>query len=274
MMIDWGDSSSSDKSASLVSGGIIGVDGFVLVKASHIYQSDGTYQITVSVTGPDEEAITGMTADATVVPMPDTASQPIAVPKAYTGAQPLAYESLSLQGEGSISSYVGVGFSLNPVAQIVGTYNGQADDTVSDYKAQINWGDGNTWDTTASLVPGGTIGEDGFVLVKGSHIYKQQGTYDITVYITGPDGQTVSDDTATATVVPMPDTASQHIAVPTAYTGAQPLAYESLSLQGEGSISSYVGVGFSLNPVAADCRYVQRSGRRHGLRLQSTDQLG
>ncbi len=248
--INWGDGNTWDTTASLVSGGTIGEDGFVLVKGSHIYKQQGTYDITVYITGPDGQTVSDDTATATVVPMPDTASQPITVPMAYSGAEALAYESLSLQGEGSISSYVGVGFSLNPVAQIVGTYSGQADDTVSDYKAQINWGDGNTWDTTASLVPGGTIGEDGFVLVKGSHIYKQQGTYDITVYVTGPDGQTISDDTATATVVPMPDAASQPITVPKAYSGAKALAYESLSLQGEGSISSYVGAGFSLSPVA------------------------
>ncbi len=249
VQIDWGDGGSQDTSASLVSGGISGSDGFVLVKASHIYKQPGTYEVTVTATGPESESASAMTATATVAPMPDAASQPISVPTAYSGAQPLAYEDLSLGDGYNISSYAGVGFSLNPVTQITSSYNGQADDTVSDYKAQINWGDATTWDTSTQLVSGGTSGSDGFVLVKGSHIYKQQGTYDITVYVTGPDGQTISHDTATATVSPMPDAASQPISVPTAYQGAQPLAYEDLSLGDGYNISSYAGVGFSLNPV-------------------------
>jgi hypothetical protein len=247
--INWGDSNTWDTNTMLVSGGVNGSVGYVLVKGTHIYAQKGTYSITVYVTGPDGQTISDNTATATVVPMPDTASQPITVPKAYPGAEPLAYEALSLQRGYSVGSYVGVGFALNPVTQISGTYNGMADDNVSDYHAQINWGDSTTWDTSTMLVAGGTNGSVGYVLVKGTHIYKQQGTYDVTVYVTGPDGQTVSDDTATATAVPMPDAASQPITVPTAYSGPEPLAYEALSLQRGYSVSSTAGVGFDLSPV-------------------------
>ena len=92
----------------------------------------------------------------------------------------------------------------------------------------------------------------GYVLVKGSHIFKQQGTYDIVVYVTRPDGQTLSDETTSVTVAPMPDTASQPISVPIAYNGAQPLVDDDPSSprRGNDSVPSYVGVGFSLNPVA------------------------
>jgi hypothetical protein len=248
--INWGDSPSWDKNVSLVSGGKSGDSGYVLIKGSHIYKQQGTYDITVYVTGPDGQTISGDTATATAIPMPDEASEPITVPTEYEGAEPLAYESLNLLGGYGVTSYVGAGFSLNPIAQIQGTYNGQADDTVSDYHAQINWGDGNTWDTKVSLVSGGINGDSGYVLIKGSHIYQQQGTYDITVYVTGPDGQTISGDTATATAIPMPDAASRPPDVPTEFQGAEPLAYESLNLLGGYGVQSYVGAGFSLNPIA------------------------
>ena len=79
------------------------------------------------------------------------------------------------------------------------TYNGQADDTPSDFQVQIDWGDGGSSDSDASLVSGGTDGDEGFVLVKASHIYTAAGTFDVTVTATGPDGQSVSDQTTTVT---------------------------------------------------------------------------
>ena len=179
--------------------------GLVVVEGSHVYQQQGTYTVTVSATGPDGETVTDQTATATAVPMPDAASQPITVPTAYEGAEPLGSVSLVLQPGYQISSYVGVGFSLNPVAEIRGNYNGQPDQDVSDYHAQINWGDGNTWDTKTALVSSGTDAFWGLVVVEGSHVYQQAGTYDVVVYVTGPDGQTISDDTASATVSPNPN---------------------------------------------------------------------
>ncbi|MGO9469467.1 MAG: hypothetical protein ACLQVF_35555, partial [Isosphaeraceae bacterium] len=197
--INWGDSASWDTGVSLVALGIDSANvGHVLVKASHVYAQQGTYDITVSVSGPDGQTASDVTATATALPMPDASSEPITVPTTYKGAEPLAYENLNLESNYSVSSYVGVGFSINPVTEILGTYNGEGDDTVSDYHAQINWGDSNSWDTNVSLVAGGIdSAQIGHVLIKGSHVYKQQGTYDITVYVTGPDGQTVSDAMAT-----------------------------------------------------------------------------
>jgi hypothetical protein len=148
--------------------------------------------------------------------------------------------ALSVVGESVAPSYVGVGFSLNPVAEIGGTYsNGQPDNNLSDYQVQIDWGDGGSPDASASLVALG----NGLVLVKGSHIYKEQGTYDIAVYVTGPDGQTASTAPnldAVATASPMPDASSQPITVPTAYSGSQPLGDETLSVVGESVAPSYV----------------------------------
>ena len=242
VQINWGDSSSWDTSGSLVSLG----SGYLLVKGSHVYEQQGTYDVVVYVTGPDGQTISDQTATDTASPMPDPSSQPITVPTAYTGSEPLAAESLEFVSSYGVSSYVGVGFSLNPVAEVLGYYNGETDDVVSDYHVQINWGDSSSWDTSGSLVSQGS----GYLLVKGSHVYEQQGTYDVVVYVTGPDGQTISDQTATDTASPMPDPSSQPITVPTAYTGSEPLAAESLEFVSSYGVSSYVGVGFSLNPVA------------------------
>jgi hypothetical protein len=41
--------------------------------------------------------------------------------------------TISLAAGYSISSYAGVGFSLNPVTQITGSFDGQPDDRPSDY---------------------------------------------------------------------------------------------------------------------------------------------
>ncbi len=243
--INWGDGNSLDTDTSLVEGSS-GED--ILIKGSHVYKQQGTYDVVVYVTGPDGESISGQTATATAAAMPDPSSQPITVPEAYTGSQPLGDDNPEFVADNDFSSYVGVGFSLNPVAAIYGTYDGQPDLNPSDYRAQINWGDSGSWDTDTSLVVGSS-GED--ILVKGSHVYKQQGTYDVVVYVTGPDGQTISDQTATATAAAMPDPSSQPITVPKAYTGSQPLGDDNPEFVADNDFSSYVGVGFSLNPVAA-----------------------
>ncbi|MGO9465132.1 MAG: Ig-like domain-containing protein, partial [Isosphaeraceae bacterium] len=174
--------------------------GHVLIKGSHVYKQQGTYDITVYVTGPDGQTVSDAMATATAVPMPDPSSQPITVPTSYTGSQPLGDETLAFVADYSVSSYVAVGFSLNPIAKFQGMYNGQPDNAVSDYHAQINWGDSGSWDTSASLV---SLGGGDF-LVKGSHTYRDQGIYDVVVYATGPDGQTASAMTATVDVSPNP----------------------------------------------------------------------
>jgi hypothetical protein len=58
--------------------------------------------------------------------------------------------SVNLVPDYSVSSYAGVGFKLNPVTEIEGSYNGQGDDSPSDYSVQIKWGDGTSADTGAT----------------------------------------------------------------------------------------------------------------------------
>ena len=95
------------------------------------------------------------------------------------------------------------------------TYDNAPDNTPGDFHAQINWGDGPQWDSNVGLTSLGVSG----VLVKGTHIYQAQGNYEVTLYVTGPDGETVSDTTTQVDVVPLPDAASRPPDVPTAYAG-------------------------------------------------------
>ena len=62
-------------------------------------------------------------------------------------------------------------FSSFAVAVVSGNLNSQPDPKITDYQAQINWGDSDQWDKT-DLAKGASE-----FLVKGSHIYAQAGSY-------------------------------------------------------------------------------------------------
>jgi putative transposon-encoded protein len=242
--VDWGDGTGMDSNTSLVTNG-----NDVLVKGTHIYQQKGTYFITVSVMGPGGQSASAQTDSASVAQMPAAASLPITVPTSYGGAKSLGVETVQVSGSGisQVISFAGVGFEKDPIATIFGTYNGPADFNPSDYHAQVNWGDSPQWDTETVLVT-----DNDQVLVKGTHIYQQQGTYPIVVYVTGPDGQTTSAQTDSASVIPMPAVASQPITVPTSFNGNQPLGVETVQVSGSGisQISALAGVSFKDKPIA------------------------
>ena len=137
--------------------------------------------------------------------LPDPASRPPDAPASQGGAQPLGNVSLTLSGANAINAFAGESFALSPVASVTGSYNGQTDATPGDYKAQINWGDSPTWDTNTTLA---TIGNE--IQIEGSHTYKDPGQYFVTVYVTGPDGQTVSGTETQVDVNPLLINASPH----------------------------------------------------------------
>ena len=101
--------------------------------------------------GPGGATATQMTTSVDVTPLPDAAARPPDVPAMQTGPQPLGSVSLSLGSEPAISAFAGVGFALNPITVINGTYKGSPDNTPGDYQAQVNWGDGPQWDTNTQL---------------------------------------------------------------------------------------------------------------------------
>ncbi len=250
VQINWGDGTASDGTAKLVA-----LSNGVLVKGSHVYQAPASgpyYSVTVTVTGPEGGQASDVTTDVDVVPLPDSASRPPNLPTSYAGAQPLGVETLGLSTEPVINAFAGVGFALDPVTEIDCTYDNAQDNTPGDFHAQINWGDGPQWDSKVGLTSLGVSG----VLVKGTHIYQAQGNYKVTLYVTGPDGETISDTTTQVDVVLLPDAASRPPQVPASEPAAQPLASETLGLSTEPVINAFAGVGFALDPVTEiDCTY-------------------
>ena len=240
VQVNWGDSPSWDSNTALVA-----VNGGILVKGSHVYTAAGIYDVVVYVTGPDGQTKSSDTVTVIVNNLPDGASLPGTTPTNRIGPEPLGTVGMTLNGEPTISAYTGVGFSLNPVTYIAGTYNGAADIKTGDYKVQVNWGDSPSWDSNTALVA-----VNGGILVKGSHVYTAAGIYDVVVYDTGPDGQTKSSDTVTVIVNNLPDGASLPGQAPANEPGAEPLGTVGMTLNGEPTISVNAGVGFSLNPIA------------------------
>jgi RHS repeat-associated protein len=141
--------------------------------------------------------------------------------------------AISLFPGGPIYTYAGVGFEENAVASVIGYPNGRRDLPdldASHYAVKIDWGDGTPLDT----VPPGDIPKShdvGYLLVKGSHIYKSKGKYYIQVQATWlVDGSTKSYGTAFASVM---DT------LPSGFPGKPPPQWQSPPLP-----PSDVEVGF------------------------------
>src|SRR5262249_32978773 len=155
-------------------------------------------------TGPGGSSQTVQTTTVDVNQLPDAASRPPQAPATYSGAQPLGNVTLNVGTVSTLSAFAGVGFALNPVSLVSASYNNSIDNTTSDFHAQINWGDSPQWDSDTGLVS-----ESNGILVKGTHIYQKTGNFDVTVYVTGPDGQTASATTTKVLVTQLPDAASR-----------------------------------------------------------------
>jgi predicted chitinase len=226
--VDWGDGSG------FTSQGVkIAMDGSsVVIKDSHTYETAETYQ--------------AQTTSVVVTNLPDAASRPPSAPTTYTGAKAVGVVGLAVSPETQIQSFAGVGFALNPVASVAGTYNFLEDNTPGDYHAQINWGDGPSWGTKVGLAVDGNA-----ILIKGSHIYSQAGTYAVTVYVTGPDGQTASLTSTSVVVTLMPDAASRPADALMSSDGAEPVGVVGLAHSGATEISARTGVEIDGAPIAA-----------------------
>jgi hypothetical protein len=209
VQVDWGDGTGWTNADLALKG-----DGSSIpfqVKGSHVYNQIGTFDVTVLATGPDGSTLTRQTARASVAQMPSGLGG--SVPPVPARSLLPSQVSLLLYSESLNPSLTGVGFAQNVVADLDGSLNGQQNKTVSDYHAYINWGDSTDW-TPATIVP--TTGWSIPFQVKGSHVYENPGTYDVVVYAVGPDGTSLSRDTARASVsgnpVPTPSATSFVIA--------------------------------------------------------------
>lgn len=219
-------------------------NGNFQVKGSHKYAQQGTYQVSVQATGPCGTTDgPRQTTTVTVSPMPSGIPGKPAAQAANAGAA--RDVTVNLAGVSGLVSFTGVGFRENLVASLHGTLNGQPDNNLGDYQAQVNWGDSDQWDT-ADLVPLG----NGNFQVKGSHTYQQQGTaYPVVVYVNGADGTSTARHTSLVTVSPMPS----------GLPGAEPDSAEpssqpsqvTVNLAGVSGFTTQATVGFQAKLVAS-----------------------
>jgi hypothetical protein len=151
----------------------------------------------VYVTGPDGQTISQQTTAGSVAQMPDPLSLPVSAPPVQGGPQPLGNVQESLSNVAYLTGYAGVSIT-GQVANLSGSYQGYQDTNVSDYHALINWGDSGRWD------PAQLVSLNGSIQVIGTHTYNQAGTYQIVVYVAGPDGQTLSQQTTAASIANLP----------------------------------------------------------------------
>ena len=186
--INWGDSPNW-------TGGDVASDPWqnavnpMIVLGSHNYSKPGQYPIVVYITGPGGETIVRYTCDCSVSPMP-TKDGKAAPPPIYTGNKKEGEVSFATASTGTLNTTVGVASLDKPVAVVAAEYNGVVDGNAADYPRLRQLG------RRRPLVRrqrGSQAKRPGLPLTIGtSHTYKQKGKYDIVVYLTGPDGQTLS----------------------------------------------------------------------------------
>ncbi len=155
--INWGDGSA-------VSGGTISLAGGVFtVSGSHNYASIGTYPITVSVVGDDQQLT--LTTAATVIGLTGTATVPAATAGTLTVTTPVTFTSTG----------------TTPV------------DT--QYTAVVDWGDGST-PSVAAVSQAGTV----LIVTIPGHNYPLPGSDPLTVTVTDSQGVAVGSYGTTVTV--------------------------------------------------------------------------
>ena len=245
VQIDWGDGSGLQP-ADLARDTQIPSQPF-LVKGSHTYtQINSSYTIQVQATGPDNITVTQNTCTADVSQMPS--GIPGIAPIPITPPLPPSNVSVQLFGEPTIFAYAGVGFKENVLASFNGTLNGNQDLTISDYTAQVNWGDSNQWQTV-SVAPNSGVPSQPF-LVKGSHVYVTANqTYQVVVFLQGPDGTSTTDQSVSVDVSAMPNSV---VGIPpNPITPPLPPSDVGVQLFGEPTVFAYAGVGFQQNVLAS-----------------------
>jgi hypothetical protein len=288
--INWGDSNSS--TGNLVYEGLYNSSyAEYLIKGTHTYQQanpNNGYSVSVSVNGPDGTSDgPQQTATAYVNDMPSGMpgmgpTLPVNLPDAENVQLLLFGAQGPYTSGGSITSYDSVGFQRNDVAYLLASVNGAPDQTLSDFTAQINYGNVADWWLGDLVYEGLYNSSYAEYLIKGTYTYQQHGVYanalklngghfiegtqayqqantnngyPIVVYVYGPDGTSISGQTATGYVADMPSgIPGRQPTLP-----ADPHAAENVQLllfgaQGPytsgGSIDSVAGVGFQENDVA------------------------
>jgi len=176
--IDWGDGSSTTAGTVvplLVPANAVTLPGgFFTVTGDHTYTTAGDYTLTITITDTDGSS-------ATVQSKADVAKA--ATPTLVARGVPVESPGLAVNGA-----------TVAVFGDTAGT------DSISNYSATIDWGDGSstTAGTIVAVVPGNGIKPPiGYFSVTGSHTYAASGVYDVKVAITDQDGSAANVNTRT-----------------------------------------------------------------------------
>jgi large repetitive protein len=151
--VDWGDNDTSSHVAVVKDSKVSGQFDVVATK-SHPYAEGGTYNVGVAVQAANGTSGNG-TGSAAVADLAITASS--AAPRTMEGR------------------------TLN--ATVATFKDADTSEPISSYTATIDWGDGHTSSGTVQ-----SSGTRGSYVVRGTHIYAEEGTYKVTVSITDTGG--------------------------------------------------------------------------------------
>ncbi len=173
VVVNWGDGSAPQTLAAANLTAIGSPDGAIFsVSAAHTYTEAGTYAYTVIVTD-DGGSVTVFGGSAIIA---DAALTAAATPGI-----------VSAEGASTGTVTVGTFTDANP------------NPTSGDFSAVIDWGDGSPTSFGAFSIIPGVGGGPATVAVRGTHVYKEDGTFTITALTTDVGGQKVTT-TATANV--------------------------------------------------------------------------
>ena len=253
--IDWGDGGPLDSGLVLTKDTLVSFPHF-LVSGSHVYQEPGTYNTTVYVQETRFQAVSA--TNVTLVSLlPNAASRPPDLPQIYPGVIPptgfvdLVPEYIPLQAVAGVA-IVPTDSEDSDLTVLEGRYNGEKDFTPSDYHVQLNWGDSPHWDSSVTLTPPTTPGTQG-VHVKGSHAYQTAGIYYVTVYVTGPDGQSrtgVEREVDVNPAPPLPDIHMVNASLDASMTTVT-FSYEVSGNTGPFQVALYRSEGTTFDPATA-----------------------
>jgi parallel beta-helix repeat protein len=162
--INWGDQASS--AGAVTSDG----SGGFLVGGSHVYAEEGTYSVTVMVSDAGGASTTATTSAG------------------------VSDAAIALTGVAGFREHHRSNFTAS-VAMLTDADPGG---TTTDYAGQINWGDGTTSACPSTSCAISVRAGGGFT-VSGSHNYRNNGTYTVTITLTDAGGST--SRTATTIVV-------------------------------------------------------------------------
>jgi PKD repeat protein len=201
--VDWGDSTTTNLSASFVSGPDQSNLCNYAVNDSHTYGEEGGYTLNVLVQGPNSST-----------------------PGSGTGGAAVADAALSASSADQ-RALAGVKFA----GLVAGFSDADPGGTVGDYTAKIDWGDGSSDPGTVS-----PNGSGGFT-VQGEHTWSSPGSYSVTVTVFDAGGSH-SSTSFTAVVASPPPSAGNGPTAQLALKSSAPAAGHLITLSAAGSRST------------------------------------